>query len=172
VTDIQSALVSGPRLICITAGYLRSSCWGRPPWREDGSVIYSYNLLSLTGPSPAELMTTSYCLIRDSPNLEGQVPVFISPRNRVAQLYPRKLGSLSIASYDSQGYGGSILNSFHTGRKLCRSVLDGLFYHHFCMWAFCAINVKLASWNLSLWEFLILDLGQWLSLHIFHPRIT
>jgi hypothetical protein len=26
--------------------------------------------------------------IRDSPNLEGQVPVFISPRKRVAQLYP------------------------------------------------------------------------------------
>jgi hypothetical protein len=29
--------------------------------------------------------------IRDSPNLEGQVPVFISPRNRVAQLYPQAL---------------------------------------------------------------------------------
>jgi hypothetical protein len=28
--------------------------------------------------------------IRDSPNLEGQVPVFISPRNRLAQLYPRR----------------------------------------------------------------------------------
>jgi hypothetical protein len=27
--------------------------------------------------------------IRDPPNLEGQVPVFISPRNRVTQLYPR-----------------------------------------------------------------------------------
>jgi hypothetical protein len=27
--------------------------------------------------------------IRDSPNLEGQVPVFISPRNRVARLYPQ-----------------------------------------------------------------------------------
>jgi hypothetical protein len=26
--------------------------------------------------------------IRDSPNLEGEVPVFISPGNRVAQLYP------------------------------------------------------------------------------------
>jgi hypothetical protein len=26
--------------------------------------------------------------IRDSPNLEDQVPVLISPRNRVAQLYP------------------------------------------------------------------------------------
>jgi hypothetical protein len=28
--------------------------------------------------------------IRDSPNLEGEVPVFISPRNSVAQLYPRQ----------------------------------------------------------------------------------
>jgi hypothetical protein len=27
--------------------------------------------------------------IWDSPSLEGQVPVFVSPRNRVAQLYPR-----------------------------------------------------------------------------------
>jgi hypothetical protein len=27
--------------------------------------------------------------IRVSPNLEGQVPVFISPRNRVVQLYPK-----------------------------------------------------------------------------------
>jgi hypothetical protein len=43
------------------------------------------------------------CLIWNSPNREDQVPVFISPRNRVAQLYPRALGSLSVASYDSQG---------------------------------------------------------------------
>jgi hypothetical protein len=39
-------------------------------------------------------MTIFYCLIWDSPNLEGQVPVFISPRNRMAQLYPRALGCL------------------------------------------------------------------------------
>jgi hypothetical protein len=31
--------------------------------------------------------------IRDSPNLKGQVPVFISLRNRVARLYPQALGS-------------------------------------------------------------------------------
>jgi hypothetical protein len=48
--------------------------------------------------------------IRGFPNLEGQVPVFISPRNRVAQLYPQALGSLFVASYDSQGYGGGIRN--------------------------------------------------------------
>jgi hypothetical protein len=33
--------------------------------------------------------------IRDSPNLEGQVPLCISPMNRVARLYPQALGSFS-----------------------------------------------------------------------------
>jgi hypothetical protein len=47
---------------------------------------------SLLGRSSTELTAIFYCLIRDSPNLEDQVPVFISPRNRVAQLYPRALG--------------------------------------------------------------------------------
>jgi hypothetical protein len=46
--------------------------------------------------------------IRVSPNLEGQVPVFISPRNRVAQSYPQALGSHFVASYDSQGYDEGI----------------------------------------------------------------
>jgi hypothetical protein len=51
---------------------------------------------------------------RDSPNLEGQVPVFISPRNRVAKLHPQALDSLFVASYDSQGYGGGIRTRLHT----------------------------------------------------------
>jgi hypothetical protein len=38
---------------------------------------------------------------RDSPNLVGQVLVFLSPRNRVAQLYHQALHSLFGASYDS-----------------------------------------------------------------------
>jgi hypothetical protein len=33
--------------------------------------------------------------IRDSPNLEGQVPLFVTPRNRVAQLHPQALGFFS-----------------------------------------------------------------------------
>jgi hypothetical protein len=52
---------------------------------------------------------------RDSPNLEGQVPVFMCPRNRVAELYPQALGSLPVASYDLQGYGGGIRSRLHTG---------------------------------------------------------
>jgi hypothetical protein len=65
--------------------------------------------------------------IRDSPNLEGQVPVFISPRNRVAQLYPQALGSLFVASYDSQGYGGGIRTRLHAGSL--KTLLTGLGYN-------------------------------------------
>jgi hypothetical protein len=81
----------------------------RPLWREHWSVLYLYNCFwalpeqSLLGRSPAELTAIFYCLIWDSPNREGQVTVFISPRNRVAQLYPRALCSLFVASYVSQG---------------------------------------------------------------------
>jgi hypothetical protein len=38
------------------------------------------------------LMSTFYCLFWDSPDLWGQVPVFISPSNRVAQVHPLTLG--------------------------------------------------------------------------------
>jgi hypothetical protein len=44
----------------------------------------------------------------DSHNLKGQDPIFITPWNRVAQLYPQALSSLFVASYDSQGYDGGI----------------------------------------------------------------
>jgi hypothetical protein len=53
--------------------------------------------------------------IRDSPNLEGQVPIFISLRNRVTRLYSQALGSLFVATYDSQGYGRRIRPHLHTG---------------------------------------------------------
>jgi hypothetical protein len=53
--------------------------------------------------------------IQDISNLEGQVPVFISPRNRVAQLHPQALGSIFVASLDSKGYGGGNLPRLHTG---------------------------------------------------------
>jgi hypothetical protein len=60
--------------------------------------------------------------IRDSPNLEGQVPVFISPRSRVAQLSPQTLGSVFVASYDSQGYGGGIRPRLDILTKILRII--------------------------------------------------
>jgi hypothetical protein len=53
--------------------------------------------------------------IRNSPNQEEQAPVFISPRNRVTQFYPQALGSLFVAFYDLQDYGGGIRPCLHTG---------------------------------------------------------
>jgi hypothetical protein len=87
---------------------------------------------SLLGWSPAELTAIFYCLIWDSPNLEGQVPVFISSRNRVAQ-YPRTLGSFFVASYDSQGSGGGILTRLHTG-----SPFDGVCLS---LWRYLQTNI-------------------------------
>jgi hypothetical protein len=54
--------------------------------------------------------------ILDYLNLEGHVPVFISPIKRVPQLYPQALGSLFVASYDSPGYGGGIRTRLHKAR--------------------------------------------------------
>jgi hypothetical protein len=53
--------------------------------------------------------------IRDCTNLEGQVPVFISPRNRVAQLYSQALPRLSRADamYVTMAYLILLLNSWH-----------------------------------------------------------
>jgi hypothetical protein len=59
--------------------------------------------------------------IRVTPNLEGQVTVFISPRKRVADLYSQTLGSLFVAAYHSQGYGGSIRTRLHAGCELSES---------------------------------------------------
>jgi hypothetical protein len=50
--------------------------------------------------------------------MEHQVPVFMSPSDRVAQLYPRPSGSIFIAFYESQGYGGGILNRLYTGKLI------------------------------------------------------
>jgi hypothetical protein len=62
---------------------------------RDGSVVYncywSSTVQSFSGPSPAGLMTI-LSQIRESPNLENQVPVFISPRKKTAQLYPQGTG--------------------------------------------------------------------------------
>jgi hypothetical protein len=51
-----------------------------------------------------------------TPNLEDQVLVFMSPSDRVAQLYPQAPVSLFVAFYDSQGYGGGILIRLHMGQ--------------------------------------------------------
>jgi hypothetical protein len=56
---------------------------GRPLWQEDVSAIC--NVINQWSES-RRTRTILYLLIWDSPNLENQVPIFISLRNTVAQL--------------------------------------------------------------------------------------
>jgi hypothetical protein len=51
---------------------------------SDERTGLQFAVQSLSGPSRAEPVTILCCLIWDWPNLEGQVPVFITPRNRMA----------------------------------------------------------------------------------------
>jgi hypothetical protein len=48
-----------------------------------------------------------YITVADSRVPQPGVPghLFISPRDKVSQLYPQALGSLFIVSYDLHGYG-------------------------------------------------------------------
>jgi hypothetical protein len=66
---------------------------GPPLWREVGSVVFSFGRASPAQPfsdlSPTGLMSIVCLNFWDSPNLEGQVLVFVSPRNRVELLSNR-----------------------------------------------------------------------------------
>jgi hypothetical protein len=65
-------------------------------------------------------MTTFYCLRFEAlPTWRAR-----STRNRVAQLYPQALGSLFVASYDTQGYGGGIRTRLHTGSSRSMNFLQ------------------------------------------------
>jgi hypothetical protein len=107
----QSVLVSSTHLglktqIFITVRQLRVSSFGDPSLtrrrfcRLQLLLVFSRAvILGSESRGTHDLILLSQ--IRDSPNLEGQVLVFISFRNRMAQLYPQVLGSLFIACYDS-----------------------------------------------------------------------
>jgi hypothetical protein len=69
---------------------------------------------SLTGLSRAGSITIFYCLIWDSPNLEGQVPVIMSQQEECDPVISPGTGFPLVSSYDSQGYGGGVLTCLHT----------------------------------------------------------
>jgi hypothetical protein len=87
-----------------TLAMLLSKMWGlvtvvRPLWREDGSVICS----GITEWSES-IRTRNHTLLSHLrlPQPWGPGSCIYTPRKRVAQLYPWALGSLYVASCDSQ----------------------------------------------------------------------
>jgi hypothetical protein len=82
-------------LLGISSGQLQVCYFVAPFLTRERVCNFLYNCFCalpeqwFLGRSSAKLTAIFYCLIWDSQNLEGLVPVFISHTNRVAQLYPR-----------------------------------------------------------------------------------
>jgi hypothetical protein len=109
--DSRSDLIFQPNTYGYSP-YVTSSLTRRWVYRSQLQLVLASGVVLRS----ESLGTQGYILfsqIRNSPNLEVQVLVVISPRNRVVRLYPQALGSLSFVSYNSQGYGGSIRPNIH-----------------------------------------------------------
>jgi hypothetical protein len=112
----QSVLVSSTHLGPETGFLLLSDICGvvnvgRPLWREDRSVVYYYCCPRQRSHFQVRVPRNSWphFTVPDSRLPQPGGPCLrIYPRNRVAQLYLQALGSLFVASYDSQGYSGGI----------------------------------------------------------------
>jgi hypothetical protein len=137
------------RQIYFTTGGLPhiSSSWRQAPWESRPVFFFQLNTYGYSPYATSSLMIGCVCRlqfllvlasavilrsesrrthdhillsqIRHSPNLEGQVLVFLSPMSRVARLYPQALGSPFVASYDSKGYGGGIRTRLHRDLTMC-----------------------------------------------------
>jgi hypothetical protein len=125
----QSILVSSSHLkpmtrLLFSVWQLQVSCCGAPSLTRGWVCNLLIQLLlglarAITlGFKSLRTQTIFYCLIWDSPNLDGQVPIFISPRNRVAQLYPLALDSLTTCRVRS-GYGYITANSQSVSMSWC-----------------------------------------------------
>jgi hypothetical protein len=86
-----------------------SSSWRQVPWDSRPLLFSQLNTCGYSSYVTSSLTREWVCRLqlllvlasavilgsksRGTNDLEGQVPVFISPRNRIAQLYPQALGS-------------------------------------------------------------------------------
>jgi hypothetical protein len=137
---------------------------GRPLWREGGSVIYSCCWASppqsFSGPSSTGSHNEILSQIWDSLNLESQVPLCISPRNRVALLYPQALGDSGCCwswSYVATDYQSASLS-------WCRTSIWGPwpdFYYSRAFAGFLCVVPSLArGWICNLLLQLLLNLAS------------
>jgi hypothetical protein len=85
---------------------------------------------SLLGRSPAELTTIFYCLIWDSPNLWGQVPVFISPRNKSTKF---DQNTFLRAVVKARGQSDKHRSQFHVSFVLQMSEDVGMSFPNHCV---------------------------------------
>jgi hypothetical protein len=95
--------------ICITLTQLRVCCYGAPSLTRGRvcrlqllSVLASAVILGSESRGTHDHILLSQA--RDSVNMEGQVPIFISPRNRVVQYTPKHWVLFSSPPTARRGY--------------------------------------------------------------------
>jgi hypothetical protein len=134
--------------IYVTVRQLRV-CWCGAPSLTGRRVCCSQLLLVLSSafiPGSESRGTHDHILlshIRDSPNLQGQVPLLISPRDRVTQLYLKALGSLVWGYNSSQSYVTTDGQS--AGLSWCQAPILDLISDFF----FCLTVAGLLRWSRS-----------------------
>jgi hypothetical protein len=104
---------------------------GNPLWRRGRICRLLQLLLVLTSAvilgyeSSGTYDHILFSQIRDSPKPGGQDPsIYIPHINGVVQLYPQALGSLFVASNDSQGYSEGIRTHLHAGSAAHDSIYN------------------------------------------------
>jgi hypothetical protein len=95
---------------------------------------------SFSGPSPAGLTTTFYCLRFETPPTRKPGRRVYIPQEQGGPVIPQALGSLFVASYDSQDYGGGTDPTENT-----------VFHNYFTLSCYTAVN------------------QQWLFLWLYNP---
>jgi hypothetical protein len=127
--------------ICITVRQLRI-CFRGAPFLTTGRVCHLQFLLAFAS---AVILGSEFrgthdhillSQIWDSPNLEGLVPVFITPTKRVSQLYLRLLRLT--------GYGGGIRTRLHGGTTITELLVLVMWPRHGrrrkCLFYYCVFS--------------------------------
>jgi hypothetical protein len=150
--------------VFIAVRQLRACYVGHPLWWEDGCIVYNCCLSSLAvilGFEP--LRAHDYILlsqISESPNLKGKFHIFISPRSRLVQLYPRHWVSSSHSFSLQSVYLNSQLPKLSSWCLLCnlgQMQSDHCYQQYVHCDVMCSLSFKLLSLPLpsSGWRLLL-----------------
>jgi hypothetical protein len=87
------------------------------PSREAANWCWSSPAQSLSGPSPAVLITIFYCPRFETPPTWRVTSPYLCPPVTGWPVYTPKHWVLFVSSYDWRGYGGSIRLRLYTGKR-------------------------------------------------------
>jgi hypothetical protein len=107
--------------------------------------------------------------LRPTSNLEGQIPIFMFPRDRVSQLHPQPPDTLFFFFYDSQGCGSGEFNEITYYALIMRLVISAQTHYSLLMQDFRWISRSPSLLDLLQISPKLLVNSQWMLLWISFP---